>query len=318
MADDSVAGCRRRRRSRPRLPRAARPRRLDRPDRARRQPLEDDRGAGRARRRAAGGRSSLERHLARTTPANRAARRREIVQPGHARGAGRAGQASRTRGHDGARGRRAATAWSDIALTDGYHGRTRRPQRGRARRRRAALRPQPRRRRPGLGRLGGTHLHTLNPALDEMGLALRNMGGYDAQTIAGVISTSTHGSGLAFGPFPDAVRSLELVVAGGRGAAVEPADGPTDPAAFAEESLELVQDDEPVRRGDLRPRDDRPAPPGDDRSPREVLAERGAHARAPGRRSARPSPRTAFSARAATTSCSSIPTPATTASTGCW
>ena len=32
------------------------------------------------------------------------------------------------------------------------------------------------------------------------------MGGYDAQTIAGVVSTSTHGSGLRFGPFPDAVR----------------------------------------------------------------------------------------------------------------
>lgn len=90
----------------------------------------------------------------------------------------------------------------------------------------------------------GTHLHNLNPALEELGLALRNMGGYDAQTIAGVISTSTHGSGLAFGPFPDAVRSLELVVAGGRVVRVEPADGPTDPQAFADPDLELVQDDD--------------------------------------------------------------------------
>jgi L-gulono-1,4-lactone dehydrogenase len=90
----------------------------------------------------------------------------------------------------------------------------------------------------------GTHLRTLNPALEEMGLALRNMGGYDAQTIAGVISTSTHGSGLAFGPFPDAVRSLELVVAGGRALRLEPAEGPTDPGAFAEQGVELVQDDE--------------------------------------------------------------------------
>ncbi|HEV7562192.1 MAG TPA: FAD-binding protein [Solirubrobacterales bacterium] len=90
----------------------------------------------------------------------------------------------------------------------------------------------------------GTHLRTLNPALWEMGLALRNMGGYDAQTIAGVISTSTHGSGLAFGPFPDAVRSLELVVSGGRALRLEPGDGPTDPATFADAELELVQDDE--------------------------------------------------------------------------
>jgi L-gulono-1,4-lactone dehydrogenase len=90
----------------------------------------------------------------------------------------------------------------------------------------------------------GTHLRTLNPALEGMGLALTNMGGYDAQTIAGVISTSTHGSGLAYGPFPDAVRSLEVVVSRGRALRIEPADGPTDPAAFADADLELVQDDE--------------------------------------------------------------------------
>lgn len=90
---------------------------------------------------------------------------------------------------------------------------------------------------------GGTHLHTLNPQLERMGLALRNMGGYDAQTIAGVISTSTHGSGLAFPPFPDMVRSLELVVSGGRAIRLEPADGPTDPGAFTGNGMELVQDD---------------------------------------------------------------------------
>jgi L-gulono-1,4-lactone dehydrogenase len=90
----------------------------------------------------------------------------------------------------------------------------------------------------------GTHLRTLNPALEAMGLALKNMGGYDAQTIAGVISTSTHGSGLAFGPFPDAVRSLEVVVAGGRALRIEPSDGPTDPIKFIAPELELVQDDE--------------------------------------------------------------------------
>ena len=32
------------------------------------------------------------------------------------------------------------------------------------------------------------------------------MGGYDGQAIAGVVATSTHGSGLGFGPFPDDVR----------------------------------------------------------------------------------------------------------------
>jgi L-gulono-1,4-lactone dehydrogenase len=133
-------------------------------------------------------------------------------------------------------------AWSDIALTDGI-----------------MVEPDnlsgveavdPATVRPGhdASRLvwvgSGTHIRTLNPALEAMGLALINMGGYDAQTIAGVVSTSTHGSGLAYGPFPDAVRSVEVVVSRGRALRIEPADGPTDPASFAADGLELVQDDE--------------------------------------------------------------------------
>jgi L-gulono-1,4-lactone dehydrogenase len=133
-------------------------------------------------------------------------------------------------------------AWSDIALTTGIMVEPDRlssveladP---------ADLRPQFA--DAGLVWVGsGTHLRTLNPELERIGLALRNMGGYDAQTIAGVISTSTHGSGLAYGPFPDAVRSLEIVVSGGRALRVEPADGPTDPAGFDGEGMELVQNDE--------------------------------------------------------------------------
>jgi hypothetical protein len=95
--------------------------------------------------------------------------------------------------------------------------------------------------------LGGTHLRELNAALDDEGLALPNMGGYDAQTIGGVVSTSTHGSGVDFGPFPDLVRSLDLVIAGGEVVRVEPADGITDPGAFAAEhgaERTLIQDDD--------------------------------------------------------------------------
>jgi len=133
-------------------------------------------------------------------------------------------------------------AWSDIALTNGIMVEPDNLSQV-TRAEPATLRPQP----AGVNLVwvgSGTHLRTLNPALEKMGLALRNMGGYDAQTIAGVISTSTHGSGLAFGPFPDAVRSLELVVSAGRALRVEPADGPTDPDVFDDEGLELVQDDE--------------------------------------------------------------------------
>ena len=95
--------------------------------------------------------------------------------------------------------------------------------------------------------LGGTHLRDLNAALDDQDLALPNMGGYDAQTIGGVVSTSTHGSGVDFGPFPDFVCSIDLVVAGGEVVRVEPADGITDASAFAGKhgaERSLIQDDD--------------------------------------------------------------------------
>jgi L-gulono-1,4-lactone dehydrogenase len=135
----------------------------------------------------------------------------------------------------------AGHSWSDVALTDGYLiepealNRVSRLDDG-------SLKEEARGRK--LVRVeGGTHLHTLNDTLDRMGLALPNMGGYDAQTIAGVVSTSTHGSGLRFGPFPELVRSIDLVVSGGQALRVEPANGPTDPARFTERDLRLVQDD---------------------------------------------------------------------------
>ncbi|MDQ3850434.1 MAG: FAD-binding protein [Actinomycetota bacterium] len=95
--------------------------------------------------------------------------------------------------------------------------------------------------------LAGTHLRHANPALYDAGLALPNMGGYDAQTVAGVVSTATHGSGLAFGSFSDLVRSLDMVVSGGEVVRVEPAGGMTDPLAFRARhgsDRRLIQDDD--------------------------------------------------------------------------
>jgi hypothetical protein len=138
----------------------------------------------------------------------------------------------------------AGHAWSDVALTDGYLAEPRRLG-GLVPLDDGTLRPLPP--EPRLVRvLGGTHLRDLNAALDRDGLALPNMGGYDAQTIAGVVSTSTHGSGLRWGPFPSLVRSLDLVVSGGAVVRVEPPGGPTDPAAFAAahgDARALVQDE---------------------------------------------------------------------------
>lgn len=92
----------------------------------------------------------------------------------------------------------------------------------------------------------GIIIHDLNEALWAAGLGLLNMGGYDGQTIAGVISTSTHGSGLAFGPLPDQVVSLTVAAAGGRMVRIEPAGGITDPVKWAVKhpDIELKQLDD--------------------------------------------------------------------------
>jgi len=92
----------------------------------------------------------------------------------------------------------------------------------------------------------GIRIRELNAHLDSLGLALTNMGGYDGQTVAGVISTATHGSGIRFGPIADDVRSLELVGSGGDLYRIEPRNGITDPEAFASRYPEwtLLQDDD--------------------------------------------------------------------------
>ncbi len=89
-------------------------------------------------------------------------------------------------------------------------------------------------------------IRELNALLDGQRRALSNMGGYDGQTVAGVISTATHGSGGALGPICDQVRSLDVVACRGEVVRIEPADGAiTDPDAFAARHPDwrLVQDD---------------------------------------------------------------------------
>ncbi len=91
----------------------------------------------------------------------------------------------------------------------------------------------------------GIVIRDLNAALDSAGLALANMGGYDAQTIVGAASTSTHGSGLSLGPLCDSIVSLVLLAANGNLYQIEPADGITDPDRFRDRhsDIELIQDD---------------------------------------------------------------------------
>src|SRR5215468_7928739 len=61
----------------------------------------------------------------------------------------------------------------------------------------------------------GTTLRALNAALDTLGLAMPNLGDIDAQTIAGAISTGTHGTGARLGGLATQVAALELVLADG-------------------------------------------------------------------------------------------------------
>jgi FAD-linked oxidoreductase len=68
----------------------------------------------------------------------------------------------------------------------------------------------------GLVRVGaGIRLHALNTALDALGLALPNLGDIDRQSVAGAISTATHGTGARLGNLATQVEELELVLADG-------------------------------------------------------------------------------------------------------
>ncbi|MFL5900189.1 MAG: D-arabinono-1,4-lactone oxidase [Solirubrobacterales bacterium] len=68
----------------------------------------------------------------------------------------------------------------------------------------------------GLVRVGsGTILAELNEALHRLGLAMENLGDIDRQTIAGAISTGTHGTGAKLRNISSQVEGLELVLADG-------------------------------------------------------------------------------------------------------
>jgi L-gulonolactone oxidase len=62
---------------------------------------------------------------------------------------------------------------------------------------------------------GGTVLADLNQALAELGLAMENLGDIDRQTIAGAISTGTHGTGARLRNISAQVEGIELVLANG-------------------------------------------------------------------------------------------------------
>src|SRR3954452_18187109 len=63
--------------------------------------------------------------------------------------------------------------------------------------------------------LAGTPLSELNSALEKLDLSLHNMGDIDQQTVAGAISTGTHGTGGQKASLSSQVSGLELVTGKG-------------------------------------------------------------------------------------------------------
>jgi L-gulono-1,4-lactone dehydrogenase len=77
----------------------------------------------------------------------------------------------------------------------------------------------------GLVKVGaGSVLADLNQALDGLGLALENLGDIDRQTIAGAISTGTHGTGALLGSLSSQVEAVELVTAAGEVRELDPSE----------------------------------------------------------------------------------------------
>jgi L-gulonolactone oxidase len=85
---------------------------------------------------------------------------------------------------------------------------------------------------PGSGLVkveAGITLRDLSAALWERGLAMENLGDIDRQTLAGAISTATHGTGAEFRNLSAQVEALELVLADG---SLLEVSEQTDPDAF--------------------------------------------------------------------------------------
>jgi hypothetical protein len=75
----------------------------------------------------------------------------------------------------------------------------------------------------------GITIDDLNHLLDKYHLALPTMGGSSGQTLAGAISTGTHGSDFDRPPLADCVRAIYLIGAGGVHHWIEPSAPMTDP-----------------------------------------------------------------------------------------
>ncbi|SDJ56638.1 L-gulonolactone oxidase [Paraburkholderia steynii] len=72
----------------------------------------------------------------------------------------------------------------------------------------------------------GTRLAALGSALAEHGFAMENLGDINVQSIAGAISTGTHGTGIMFGNLATQVASLTFMTADGNEVRASPEENP--------------------------------------------------------------------------------------------
>ncbi|WP_221090982.1 D-arabinono-1,4-lactone oxidase [Deinococcus aquaedulcis] len=79
----------------------------------------------------------------------------------------------------------------------------------------------------------GTRLGVLGDALHARGWALENLGDIDTQSVAGAVSTGTHGTGLGLGSLSTQVQALTLVDGRGAVVTVPPGDERRRAAALA-------------------------------------------------------------------------------------
>lgn len=84
----------------------------------------------------------------------------------------------------------------------------------------------------------GTYLYEVGPLLAEYGLALLNMGDIQKQSLAGAISTGTHGTGLTLGSFSSMVETWGFV--NGMGEYIEHQRGDDDLSEALHVSIGLL------------------------------------------------------------------------------
>jgi D-arabinono-1,4-lactone oxidase/FAD binding domain len=101
--------------------------------------------------------------------------------------------------------------------------------------------------RKNLIRVGsGETVREFNRWLWIHGKSMPLLGGCDAQTLGGLFPTGTHGGVFTYGPMMELIKSIDLVLYGGRAVRIEPTNGITDPKLWesAHPGVDLIQTDD--------------------------------------------------------------------------